>query len=124
MSRNDVLESEADQRTDGGHEDHSHAFDFVHDFGEMRRLLVPTVFKGSIRVSYGVCTISVRFLYDSTTVHGATSTDNQGKRRWHYGQSRCYYGSRRCLYGQAGRATGSYCLRFDDARDNDLGNKV
>ena len=37
-------------------------------------------------VSYGVCMVSVRFLYESTTVHDGTTTDNKGKRRWHYGQ--------------------------------------
>ena len=73
-------------------------------------------------VSYSVCMVSVRFLYESTTVHDGTTTDNKGKRRWHYGQSICYYDSIRCLFGQADSVTGSYdCLRFDGDHDNDFG---
>lgn len=86
-----------------------------------RKLSISTDRKGFIRVAYGVCTFSVRFLYESTTVHGGTTMDNKGKRRWHYGQTRCCYGSLRCLYGQAVSATGSYdCLRITGNSDNDF----
>ena len=40
---------------------------------------ISTVCKGSIRVSYGVCTVFVRFLYEFTTVYGSTTLGNKSK---------------------------------------------
>ena len=44
----DVPESGADQRSDGGHEDHSHAICFRTVFGEMRQLFIYTIFKEGV----------------------------------------------------------------------------